>query len=98
VVTLVFSIQELWAELKNVCPNTPRRSQFYEWLKHTGCIDSQPRGGIKQAALFSEKHLNRLICFAQMKQSRGTLKAAQVGLLEEIKRNPSHYFEEQTHV
>lgn len=90
-VNLVFSIQELWAELKNVCPNAPSRTQFYQWLKATWCIDPQPRGGIKQAALFTEKHLNRLIRFAQFKQVQGTLKAAQEALLEEMKQNPEHY-------
>jgi hypothetical protein len=91
VVNLVFSIQELWAELKNVCPNAPSRSQFYEWLKASWCIKPQPRGGIKQPALFTEADLNRLIRFAQLKQLTGSLKASQEALLTEIQNNPELY-------
>lgn len=90
-VNLVFSIQELWAELKNVCPNAPSRSQFYEWLKASWCIKPQPKGGIKKPALFTEVDLNRLIRFAQLKQLTGSLKASQEALLTEIQNNPELY-------
>jgi len=87
-----YTIAELWVGLHQQCPDVaPKRTQFYEWLKHCWCAVPQPKGGIKTPALFTEVDLNRLTRFAQLKQLKGSLKAAQEALLSEIQNSPELY-------
>lgn len=86
-----FSLPELWFELKTQCPDAPSRSQFYQWLRLAWIVEPQTRGGVKQRQVFTQEGLNRLTKFYELKVQLGSLEAAQQGLLDEIKNNPTFY-------
>lgn len=90
------TVDDLYWAFKLSCPNAPSRSQFYEWLKWTWCNDPSSKGGRKNRKFYGQHHLNRLVSFARLKDTFASLQLAQKSLLEELKRNPSFYFEEQT--
>jgi HEPN domain-containing protein len=87
----VFSLPELWLELKEHCPVAPSRSQFYEWLKLAFIVSPQARGGVKQQQIYTQEDLNRLTKFYELRTQIGALKAAQQALLTEIENNPTFY-------
>jgi hypothetical protein len=86
------SVDDLYLALKLTCPNSPSRSQFYEWLRLTWCSTSQPRGGKKIRQSYGQHHLNRLICFAKLRDTYDSLSLAQSALEAEITNNPTPYF------
>lgn len=86
------TVDDLYCALKLSCPNAPSRSQFYEWLVLTGCNQPTPRGGRKSKRFYEQHHLNRLTCFAKLRDDLGSLVLAQQVLATEMLRNPTHYF------
>jgi hypothetical protein len=91
------SIADLQIELVIEKGRSPGRSQLYEWLKASWCIDPQPRGGVKQKAVFTQKHLNRLFKLYDLMQEYRNLAVAQKALFEAMKQAPHHYFDEDAH-
>jgi hypothetical protein len=86
------TIDDLYLALKLTCPNAPSRSQFYEWLRLTWCNKPTPRGGKKLPKRYEQYHLNRLMCFAKLRDAYGSLKLAQSALEAEMTNNPTPYF------
>jgi hypothetical protein len=88
------TVEDLYFALKLSCPNAPSRSQFYEWLKLTGCNEPAKRGGKKTRKFYAQHHLNRLTSFARLRDAFDSLTLSQEALLQDMKRNPALYFEE----
>jgi hypothetical protein len=86
------TIDDLYLALKLSCPNAPSRTQFYVWLQLTWCNEPMPRGGKKLPKRYAQYHLNRLMCFAKLRDVYGSLTLAQSALEAEMTNNPAQYF------
>lgn len=91
-------VNDLYLALRITCPNAPNRTQFYQWLRLTWCNPEAKRGGRKARTVYGQHHLNRLQCFAKLRDDFNSLKMAQTALLAEMKQNPEQYLEETNNV